>query len=166
MSVPFADCTVWRLMTHHVNPSDALYRYVKEGWIGLGWNEIGDPGRFSSPQALGEAVRATGNRNWPSAGKQIWRFMHEMSREDLVILRGGGRSVVMRVTGDWNFEPNQDVRVSYANRRPAGATNLDPRELWKRAGGMKQGDSIRLTLIRGAHSVNLKEAGKDENEST
>lgn len=83
-------------------------------------------------------------------GPSLWRFYHEMSIGDLVILSDGrSRRVVMRVTGPYEWTQNSlPAPGDYYHQRSAELSDEDPNGLWEHCGREAQGENIRWTLLR------------------
>lgn len=147
---------VWRLTTHHQD-SERLLAWAKaEGRIAVGWNSLGKLDDYASPEEIKRAVRETGNRNWPTSGRQLWAFRHEMEEDDLVILSAGGaRRTVVRVAGPYEFVGPQNDDRAYSHQRRVTATGLNADEVWYAAGELGEGQSIRWTLVRCAREVRI-----------
>ncbi len=83
-----------------------------------------------------------------------------MKHKDLVILRGAKSHCVVKVVGDYFFDP-QNIPVAggnYYHQRPVRLTRYDPDVLWKVAGKMAQdGGSIYRTLIRCGNTIPVDE---------
>jgi hypothetical protein len=91
----------------------------------------------------------------------LWDFWQEVERGDLVILSANSRrGAVMQVIGDYEFLPRGNALVNdYQHQREAEELAVDPDEIWERAGaGPAEGHSIRWTLIRCLHNVDLPAA--------
>ena len=84
-------------------------------------------------------------------------FVHEMKVGDLVILSANGsRQCVVQVTGEYDFHPVSNEDHDYAHRRPAKLVDIDPNDLWVRAGGMASpGQHVYMTLIKCARQVEV-----------
>ena len=78
-----------------------------------------------------------------------------MREYDLVILSTGQRRAVMRVLGSYFFVPEAQHPPAdgFQHQREAELVNVDPNELWDRAGRMAAGYSPRWTLIRCAREL-------------
>jgi hypothetical protein len=77
-------------------------------------------------------------------GPTLWRFWKEMRDGDLVIVSDGKRRrLVMRVEGDYQWNAGK----GYRHWRPASVVeDQDANWLWKRCGGLAQGENVRWTL--------------------
>ena len=146
--------TVWRLVTHHQDSERLLALSKSEGRIAVGWNAVGDLRDYGSEAEVREAVKATGNPNWPSSGKQLLAFRDEMQPGDLAILSAkGSRRCMMRIEGPYEYAGALDDERDYSHRRPATPTDLNADALWKLAGGIAEGQSVRWTVVRLRHEV-------------
>lgn len=152
---------VWRLMTHHNVPDEALSVYLNRGFIALGWGAIGDlrtlrpAGPKDISSAIASVVEYQRVRNAGHGGRCLWAFLHEMSRGDLVILSAkGDRSQVVEITGDYEFVPTEDPVIrEYQHRRSCRPTANNGQLLWAQAGGAAPSWSTRWPLLLCASSL-------------
>ena len=147
--------TVWRLITHHLDPEALLTWAKSSGRIAVGWSVLGDLRQYGSEKEMTQAVRETGNPNWSVSGTQLASFRDRMRLGDLVILSTGRRrSVVMRVDGNYEFvEQPEGDDVAYAHQRRAMRLDLDPDGVWSEAGGVATDQNGRWTLLRCQYEV-------------
>jgi len=63
--------------------------------IAIGWNELGDISKLSQSELKSKCVEIYDKRPNPTrVCNKIWRFYHEISREDIIIARRGRKSIV------------------------------------------------------------------------
>lgn len=142
---------VWRLVTHHKNQESVLSWSLANKRIAIGWSWVGDLTKYASLEQLQtEAVKLhPDSRNRFQAGVQLWAFLHEMEKGDLVILSAnGGRRAVLEVAGDYEFKGVVSEDQGYAHQRKAVSTAWNANELWEASGGAVQGQSVYRALIR------------------
>lgn len=129
---------IWRLITHHTHPKDALNWYLQHHIIALGWGDYVDDLRrliVGNQQAIAKLVDE-GNKG--ECGRCLWDFWQEMKLGDLVILRFDSvNHAVVRITSDYFFDQtyppnfNQIQWDGYYHRRRIEPTQQDPDLLWK-----------------------------------
>lgn len=152
--------TVWRLMAHHAHPLEALDWSVKEGRIAIGWGKIGslESRSLPSPNAIARAIHEMYPDlvNWPFGGICLYDFSARIAKGDLVIVRGGGRSIVMEVGGDYRYASSGKLG-DYEHQRDAKVrSDLNPRELWRKAGAKPiEGHNIRWALFELERKVDI-----------
>ncbi len=154
---------IWRLITHHEQPEEVVQWSREKGRIAIGWGLVGDLSLYSSPKEIADAIKQFHPKrdNAGLGGPSLWHFYHDMQIGDLVILstgKNGGRRLVMRVQGPYEYVRKEEERPlykayrddpSYHHQRGASVTSYDPNELWEKAGAKEaRGDNIRWTLIR------------------
>jgi predicted Mrr-cat superfamily restriction endonuclease len=150
---------IWRLVTHHIDPEAALSWYLQEGWIAVGWGNIGNLSQYSSKDQIKSAIREAYPDDTPAerafGAPSLWGFYHELALRDWVILstgQGGGRKAVMEVVGAYEYRDTKNVppfNGNYGHQRKAQLLpGLDADELWKKAEGMAPGQNLHYTLIR------------------
>jgi MoxR-like ATPase len=93
----------------------ALNRFVKDGLVALGWDEVGDPRRFGDDEEL---LRAAIARSYPgedtgSAVGVFRRFLSEIRIGDLVITPGDNTIHFGRVAGEPEYAPDADLFRTY-----------------------------------------------------
>lgn len=147
------EAQVWRLTTHWQCPEQAAEIYQRQGFIAVGWGQIGDLRDMGLRNADGivYAIKRAYPflRNIPSGKRSLWALYQQMKPGDLVILSAKGRRVhVMQVTGDYRFNSEVDpVLGDFQHQRPAVPTSIDPNELWECAGsGFAESWNSRWTL--------------------
>jgi hypothetical protein len=152
---------VWRLMTHHKLPEDALRIYLAEQYIALAWGAIGDLQKLqaASHDELATVIKSFSDYrrvgNAAAGGRCLWAFHHEMEAGDLVILATPkGRMNVVTIDGYYSWTPQPDpILGAYQHRRPATQALYDPDMLWKKAGGAAPTWSPRWPLVLCAKSL-------------
>ncbi len=151
---------VWRLKTHHDNPTGALAWIRKNQKIALGWGLIGDLNQrgYNSAAKVGAAMRQhyPNANNTGSGGPSVWNFYDQLKIGDLVILSAlAPRVLVVEVVGNYEFDNhNAPVSGEYWHQRAVKVTIYDPHKLWHLAGAREAlGDNIRRPLTQCAVSV-------------
>lgn len=154
--------TIWRLIAHHEHSLAVADRVRTEGQIWIGWGAIGDLRQqpYHSASDIGQAIRRdyfpSGNSGL--GGPSVWHFFHDMQPDDLVIVSTKrGRALTMEVTGHYKWDQTTGeppLTGEYFHHRAARLTDIDPNILYRQAGGLAPGESIRWTLFRCANPVN------------
>ena len=149
---------LWRLITHHEYPDDALKWYLNHSLIALGWGDIGDLQNQqinyqTDISALCNQAYGPGNTNNGECGRCLWDFWKIMTIGDLVILGTGGgyRACVVEVTGNYFFDVTYPPGVNAQNldgyyyRREVKRTNYNADVLWRKS-NLAPGANIRFAL--------------------
>lgn len=157
--------TVWRLMAHHADPEYAVERTRERGRIAMGWGRIGDLSRLL-PSGAREVSRLIAKSyagvmsNAITGGPSVWNIYKLIKPKDLVILAAPrNRLLVVRVAGPYRYIRERDRKLNrddrYYHHRPVSVVdNMDPDELWERAGARPaRGQGVRWTLFRCAEPV-------------
>ena len=141
---------VWRLITHHSDPERLLAWTIQNSRIAIGWCALGDLRTYPSEAKIKAKALVTfptlPNRFF--SGHQLWAFLHEVQKGDLVILSARGRARVAEVTGDYMFEPTHGDASPYAHQRPVRFLAMDPDELWVKSGRTAPGENQRWAFVR------------------
>lgn len=70
-------------------PEEIGARAVEQGYVAIGWPELGDPRGHQDRDALKRAITATYPNakpgSWPVSAGVLWRFVSEMQAGDLVV---------------------------------------------------------------------------------
>jgi hypothetical protein len=150
---------VWRLMAHHDDPDTAVKWTRREDKIAIGWACTGILDDNMSPEEITAAII----RGWPEShnagpgGKELWEFVHEMRIDDIVIVSNGkSRQMTTQVTSEYLWSDENDVPVyggDYRHQRKIRILPYDPNEVWRIAGGMATGFSVRWTLVKCKNQV-------------
>ena len=155
---------VWRLITHHHLPEEALAWSRKNGRLAIGWSRVQDINRqgYASPKEITAAIEQCHpeTRNAGAGGTNLWDFFFSMRVGDLVILSTGGkRTLVMEVTGDYEFKDKPEDSIGgYTHQRTARILPVDPDRLWRLAGGQPSiGQCIRWPLVKCLKPITLAE---------
>ena len=154
---------IWRLMTHHTNPDNALAWSRQSQRIAIGWGQVGDIRKqgYTSPQDISAAITQLireGKHPYNNAGQGgacLWNFYIAMQKGDLVILNTKhGPSLVVKVKGDYEWQAEEPALPDYRHQRLVEVSEWNPKDLWHKAGaGPISGDNKRWTLIQCARSL-------------
>jgi len=150
---------VWRLITHHTNPDEALIWYQEHNLIALGWGNIGNlqnqqVNNQHDIAALYNQVYSQGNAG--ECGRCLWDFWNVMAIGDLVILGigKGRRACVVEVVGNYlfnnNYPPNVNAQMldGYYHRRAVMPTKHEANDIWKQNALPAPGANIRHALCQ------------------
>lgn len=159
---------VWRLMAfQRDNRRQKMFRWaIDSNRIAVGWSEVGD--LFQPQYATPEDIQAQVNAIFggqgppakvPTAGIQLWNFRGgahpAMQCGDLVLLKADRKSVVMRVTGPYEYVARGNATrppFGYQHQREAEVTDIDPNALWEAARPILPGQNRYNALVR-CHEV-------------
>ena len=163
---------IWRLVTHHERPEEALQAYKrglpgKGQFVALGWGATGD--LLALRPANSCVIQRTilnANDRYPSyatlqsaisGGRCLWAFYNEMQLGDLVILSIGKGPLqdVCEVMGTYEWLPTPVFPGTYPNsdyqhiRRVKWRQDLDGTVIWRQRGGRPSlGWNLRWALIQ------------------
>ena len=136
--------TVWRLIIkkHEI----VLPWMIKYKRLGIGWGEIGDIRSLRTIDAIVDAIKKRNEYHPKHAGKpaaniqhgskSLYDFCHTMKQWNLVIISDRGRRrLVFEVIGKYEYVEPSKAPLNYQHQRVALLKDMDPNELWQRAGG-------------------------------
>jgi len=152
---------VWRLTAHHDDPAGVINLIRKTGQIRIGWGDTGDLSQspYRSAREISQAIWRVypGLTNFRFGGSSLWRFYHEMQKDDLVIVSSKqGRQLVVEVAGPYEWQsapPPAPLTPDYQHYRAVRLTSLNPDAVFAQAGGMATGENSRWALFRCANLV-------------
>jgi len=124
------DVTLWGIHAGRTGDADRLF--LKEGFIAIGWVEMGDlsilePDRKAFKARVEEAYPNAKSGSIPVNAGQMFRFVHEMKEGDIVVYPSKkDRHVHLgRVEGPYQYNPGLEPR--YPNHRPVEWLRSIPR---------------------------------------
>ena len=156
MSTQDHSTTVWRLMTHHKYPEEALQWAIEHERLAIGWGRIGDikVEGYASPTTVFAAIKKfyPERRDNVSHGRSLYHFCYQMKVGDLVILKADGNYAgVMEVTSEYEYKQLSEATSigDYQHQRKAKILAIDAKALWTCAGEKAvEGSNIRVPLIQ------------------
>ena len=84
----------------------------RDGIMAIGWDELGDLGRFESQEEIPSALQKLydTDRILMNDAKCLWEFSHVMEPGDVVVAKRGARTILGRgiVCGGYRFEPERE----------------------------------------------------------
>jgi transcriptional regulator with XRE-family HTH domain len=175
--------TVWRLVVWHLSNREerqsAVDWAVSNRRIAIGWGKIGDIRQLSTPGDVKKAIQREYSNNdpnnWRYGGDSVYDFCYRMKPGDLVILstgKGGGPVLVMEITGPYEYfdDPHRSYpndESAYRYQRKARIVDMDPDQLWKKAGRKPLGgQNVHRALVQGLNCVDhaaLTRIGENRN---
>lgn len=148
---------VWRLITHHAKPVQALSYYKQHQRVCIGWSAVGNihEHKYQSAQEIGKRISAEYPElsNAAMGGPTLWNFYHEVKIGDLIILRHNNYNhAVARVAGNYDWDENEldnsGELGGYPHMRRVTFTEGNPDELWSEYSQIADGQNQRWTLTR------------------
>ena len=98
--------------------------FLKLGIAAIGWDDLGDLGKYASREAIRDALVENGHGQNPiMASLATWEFAHEMKKGDIVLAKRG-RGVLLgwgTVTGDYSYDAD---RAEFQNVRTVDWNSL------------------------------------------
>lgn len=99
--------------------------FQKEGIVGIGWSELGDPSAYESKEDIRRALKETygGNGSKKHDTRALWDFVHTIKPGDVIYAKKGQSVVLGRgiVKGDYRFDA---AGGAFPNRRRVEWTNV------------------------------------------
>jgi restriction system protein len=125
-----------RLWVVHIGLNDSIaLRALKDGFVCIGWTEMGDLAAFPTREKMRAAMQAT----WPawssakvrSSFGQVFRFAHKMQEGEAIVfpVRPTRQIAIGRINGPYRFAKDDQelVELDYCNVRPVEWLKTVPR---------------------------------------
>lgn len=126
----------------HIGNDDRIaLRAREEGFVAIGWEEMGDLSQFATREEMRSAMEKTypswKTKTISSCYGQTFRFAHEMQVDDLVVLpvRPTSEIAIGRVSGPyrWGKDDADLVATGYPNVRAVDWLEMVPRTVFSQA---------------------------------
>jgi hypothetical protein len=123
---PFPDKRYWK-----VAPGEKGWQWEEckeNGFIGIGWNDIGDVSDLSREEFGARQEQMAAERGYSKeATNQVWTFAHDIQEGDVVVANRGIREVLGfgTVVGPYEFVPG----AHYAHQLPVRWDDTVPRHV-------------------------------------
>lgn len=137
----------------HVTGDDGDTLFLKKGFVGLGWKDIGDLGKLAPTR---DAFKAKIAEKYPNttngwriqAASQLFRFVREMGTGDFVVYRSKVDRLIHvgQVTGDYQYRP--DLHDEFVNVRPVKWEGHYPLTLFSQGALYELGSALTLFQVR------------------
>jgi hypothetical protein len=103
---------VWKISPgDHAN---ALDYFENQNYAGIGWEQLKDIRKYRSKDAIKTELKKSGCG--PGAASQIWRFLKDISKGDIVFLYGNKQIYSFgEVIGNYYFQKKSDYQKNYLN---------------------------------------------------
>jgi restriction system protein len=138
---------------HAGRTGDAHNIFIKEKVVALGWVKAGDLSQLDATrEAFKERIEATYPQMKPGAipgsAGQLFRFMHEMKKGDLVIYpsKRDRQIHIGRITGDYFYAGANDI--PYPNRRNVEWLKVTPRTTFSQGALYEIGSALSFFQVK------------------
>lgn len=142
--------TIWGI--HAGRTGDAHSLFMKHNVVAIGWPAMGDLSKIPADRESFKAAVAKAYPNKkpgaiPNNAGQLYRLVHEMKPEDLVVYPSKleRRVHIGRVTGDYSFAPSNE---SYPNLRPVKWLKSFPRTHFRQGPLHEIGSALSLFQVK------------------
>lgn len=146
-----ADQILWGIHAGRTGDADSLFR--TKSVIALGWSRMPDltklaPTRDDFKRAFVQAYPETTGGAIPTSAGQLFRFVHEMKRGDLVAYPSKRERQIHigRITGDYVFSDSNET--TYTHQRPVTWVKSVPRTYFSQGALYEIGSALSLFQIR------------------
>lgn len=159
------DVTLWGIHGGRTGDADSLF--LKKNVIAIGWAKLGDLSKLGASR---EAFRDAVAKAWPAkkpgaipnnAG-QLYRFVHEMKPDDIVVYPSKADRLmhIGRIKGPYRYDPG--LAEGYPNQRPVTWIKHVPRSRFSQGALYEVGSALSLFQIKNnAEEVLAILEGKD-----
>ena len=146
-----ADITLWGIHAGRTGDADTLF--LEQNVVAIGWQQLGDPSaipanRNAFKTAFLKAYPESKPGAVPTKAGQIFRFIHEMKKGDLIAYPSKqDRHIHLgRITGDYRYDPS--LSPGYPNLRPAEWLKAVPRTSFSQGALFEIGSAMSLFQIK------------------
>ncbi len=146
-----AETTIWGIHAGKTGDADTLF--LKENYIGIGWDPMGDlaaipPNRDAFKAAVSQVYGVEKPGAISNIAGQLFRFVHEMKPGDIIAYPSKlARQINLgRVTSDYRHAPT--INPGYPNLREAKWSQAIPRTKFSQGALYEIGSAMSLFQIR------------------
>lgn len=142
---------VWGI--HAGKTGDAEHLFLKEGYVALGWADVGDVARLKADReafkaAMAEAYPSMKAGAIPTSAGQLFRFIHEIKEGDIVAYPSKRTRHIHlgEVRGEYVYD--RSLEESYPNRRPVQWLRAYPRTHFTQGALYEIGSALSFFQIK------------------
>ena len=105
--------------------ADKWEECYKNGYMLLGWGEIGDLGVFSSKDEMKQQMKQQygGSSSYKNSAHATWQFVHDIKIGDVVFVKKGNNGILGKGIVESDYEYDADRADEYSNVRKVNWTN-------------------------------------------
>ena len=105
--------------------ADKWEECYKNGYMLLGWGEIGDLGVFSSKDEMKQQMKQEygGSSSYKNSAHATWQFVHDIKIGDVVFVKKGNNGILGKGIVESDYEYDADRADEYSNVRKVNWTN-------------------------------------------
>lgn len=105
--------------------ADKWEECYKNGYMLLGWGEIGDLGVFSSKDEIKQQMKQQygGNSSYKNSAHATWQFVHDIKIGDIIFVKKGNNGILGKGIVESDYEYDADCVDEYSNVRKVNWTN-------------------------------------------
>jgi len=152
--------TLWGI--HAGKTGDATSLFLKQNWVALGWHSMGDLATLAATrEAFKEAVANAYPHKKPGAipnnAGQLYRFVHELKKGDLVVFpnKGTRKIHIGRIIGDYQYSTKPEP--NYPNLRKVEWLKEIDRKQFSQGALYEVGSAMSLFQIK-SHADEFRKA--------
>lgn len=105
--------------------ADKWEECYKNGYMLLGWGEIGDLGVFSTKDEIKQQMKQEygGNSSYKNSAHATWQFVHDIKIGDIIFVKKGNNGILGKGIVESDYEYDADCIDEYSNVRKVNWTN-------------------------------------------
>lgn len=105
--------------------ADKWEECYKNGYMLLGWGEIGDLGAFSTKDEIKQQMKQEygGNSSYKNSAHATWQFVHDIKIGDIIFVKKGNNGILGKGIVESDYEYDADCVDEYSNVRKVNWTN-------------------------------------------
>jgi restriction system protein len=143
--------TIWGIHAGKTGDADSLF--LKQGYVAIGWQQLGDlraipPDRDAFKAAVAACYPQGKPGAYPVYAGQLYRFVYEMKAGDLVVYpsKHDQRVHIGRVDGDYKYDPN--LEAGYPHLRAVKWLRSLPRSQFSQGALYEIGSAMSLFQVK------------------
>ena len=143
--------TIWGIHGGKTGDADSLF--LKKSFIALGWHKCGNlgslpPDREAFKKLVGKSYPDNKPASIPTNAGQLYRFVHEMKPDDLVVYpsRRDHAVHIGRIEGPYKYDPS--LEASYPNLRAVEWLKTVPRTQFTQGALYEIGSAMSLFQVK------------------
>ncbi len=142
--------TIWRLIAHHYNATEAIKLMRETNRLAIGWSKIGNlegKSKDDISKLICEGYPELNNSR--TGAPSLYHFYKNIEIGDWVIVNEYRRKhSVFEITGKYEFVSEENSLLGYQHQRSAVPIDVNAEQLWQSVKNIVPGENKRWTLMK------------------
>ncbi len=126
---------IWKLNAHHQFPDETIQMSSERGSVPIGWAYSGDLNELKprSIEDIEEAIyrNVPDRENAQTGAQNLWKFLLDMKKEDIVLLCSGLTCAVFQICGEYTYAGEDRDIFNYRHQRSASLLHKEIDQILK-----------------------------------